>query len=60
MKNDLYFCRRCGEFVDKMNTLVGDVIELECCYCGHKEYVDAISWIAESKPEEILCGDKMD
>lgn len=55
MKNDLYFCRKCGEFVDKMKTLVGDVIELECCYCGHKEYIDAVSWIAESKPE-----DKMD
>lgn len=59
MKNDLYFCRRCGEFVDKMNTLVGDVIELECCYCGHKEYVDAVEY-ATKLAEDVLYGDKMD
>lgn len=59
MKNDLYFCRKCGEFVDKMNTLVGDVIELECCYCGHKEYVDAVEY-ATKLAKDVLYGDKMD
>lgn len=59
MKNDLYFCRNCGEFVDKMNTLVGDVIELECCYCGHKEYVDAVEYATELA-KGVLYGDKMD